>query len=71
MLIHQPHEVGILRHDDHLGVAGGHEKLKVRRALQVELTDGNAVNRQRRSHPPRERRWELIVEPERHAATMG
>ena len=69
--VQQLDEIVVLGHHDDLGIPGRHEDLEVRRSLQAEITDWCAIDRQGRSHPWGERRWELIVEPERHAATIG
>jgi len=71
MLLQELDEVGVLGHDDDVGVAGGREDLRVRRALEIQITNRQAFNGSRGTHPLGERRWKLIVEPERHAATMG
>ena len=70
-LIQEFDEVSVLRDDDRLGGARGREDLEVRGPMKVEVANGGALNRQRRSHPQRECGWQLIVEPECHAATMG
>ena len=57
--------------DYDLGVAGSSDDFRVRSAMQVQLSDENAAHQQSGSHPDRESGRKLIIEPERHAATMG
>jgi hypothetical protein len=45
VLIDQSDEIGILRHDNHVGIARGAEDLSVRGAVKVQVANGNAVNR--------------------------
>jgi hypothetical protein len=64
---------GVLKHllDAIPSPSVGLEDIKVRRSVQAQITNRDAFNRQVGSHPRGQRRWELIVEPERHAATIG
>ena len=64
-------EVGVFRHHDRARLPGSHEDLWVGRALQVQITDGHAVEAAGNAHPCGQGRRQLIVEPDRHAATMG
>ena len=71
MLVEQVDEVSVLGHDDNPGVSGRMEDLKVGGPLQFQVTDRDAIDRERGAHPRDQRRRQLIVEPERHAATIG
>lgn len=71
MLVEQIDKVDILRHDHDASVASRPEDFWVRGAVELQVTDGNALNRICGPHPRGEGRRELIVEPEGHAATMG
>ena len=71
MLLQQVGKVGVLRHDSHVCSTRGGEDFMVRRALEVQITNWQALKRKRGTHPLGERRWKLIVEPKRHAATIG
>jgi hypothetical protein len=71
MLLQELDEVGVLSHDDDVGMTCGRENLMVRRTLEIQITNRQAFDGGRGTHPPGERRGKLIVEPERHAATMG
>lgn len=71
VLLHEVDEVAVLSHDDDVCIAGGCEDLCVRRTLKIQVTNRQAFDGERRTHPCCERRWQLIIEPERHAATMG
>ena len=71
MLLQEFDEIGVLGHDDDICTAGGCEDLRVRRSLKVQIANRQAFDREHGTHPCRERRRQLIIEPERHAATMG
>lgn len=71
MLLREPDKTGVLGHDDDMCGASGHEDGTIRRALEPEITNGLAVDGECRTHPRRQCRRKLIVEPEPHAATTG
>lgn len=71
MLLKEFDEVGVLSHDDDVCQAGGCEDLGVGRALQIQIANSQTIYCERVANPSSERRRELIIEPECHAATMG
>lgn len=68
---HQVGEVVILAHDHSWRLSGSLEDVDVRGAMQVHVANRGAFDPECRSHPRGEGRRELVVEPDRHAATMG
>ena len=67
----QFNEVGVLQHDDGASPTGGHEDVDVRRALKMQIADGHTLDRKRPGHPLGQPWWELVIEPDCHAATIG
>ena len=71
MLFQQLDKVGVFGQDNDVCTASRGKDLRVCRTLKIQITNRQTIDREGRTHPPGERRWELIVYPERHAATMG
>jgi hypothetical protein len=44
MLLQELDEVGVFGHDDDVGIPGGRENLRVRRALKIQNTNGQAFD---------------------------
>jgi hypothetical protein len=64
-------KIGVLRHHNDVGGARSGEDLRAGGALKAQVTNRQAFDRERGTHPHGERRRKLIANPERHAATMG
>jgi hypothetical protein len=71
MLFQQLDKVGVFGQDDRVCTARRGKDLGVRRTLKVQITNRQTIDEESRTHPTGERWWKLIVDPERHAATMG
>jgi hypothetical protein len=71
VLLQQIDKVRVLRHHNDVGRARSGEDLRVGGALKAQVTNGQAFDSEGGAHPRGERRRKLIVNPERHAATMG
>jgi hypothetical protein len=71
MLFQQLDKVGVFGHDDDVCTASRGKDLGIRRTLKVQITNRQTIDGESRTHPTGERWWELIVDPERHAATKG
>ena len=52
MLLQEFDEVSVLGHDDDVGMACGRENLMVRRALEIQITNRQAFDGGRGTHPP-------------------
>ena len=71
VLLEQLNEVGVFREHDRARLAGSHEDLRVGRALSVQVTDGHAFEAPVWRASCGQRRRKLVIEPDRHKATMG
>jgi YD repeat-containing protein len=63
---HERGKIRIFGHDQRAGVARGVKDLQVGGSLQRQVADARALDAQGGAHPRRERRRQLVVEPDRH-----
>lgn len=67
----QSYKVNILRHHDCGLLSRGEEYLSISPVPQSDLTQSDGRNTERLDNPRRERRGQLSVDPNRHAAITG
>jgi hypothetical protein len=68
-LVDERGKIRILGHDQRAGVARGVKDLQVGGSLQRQVADARALDTQGGAHPRRERRRQLVVEPDRHVTS--
>jgi len=57
MLFQQLNKVCVFGQDDDVCTSSGRKDLGIRRTLKVEITNGQTIDGERRTHPTGERRW--------------
>lgn len=71
MLLQKPQEVSVFADEHSARGSCRHEDLVVGGVPQLKITNRSALNEKGGGEPGSQRRRELSVEPEVHAATIG